>query len=141
MNEKNTLFDFLNQILYKKDKLEYDKKIAPAYMLSMFLSHDNNLIDIVNKINKYQFNISDKIVYDYYYDKIPKGKRYLKWTKKREEEKNTKENILKISNELGLSKREVILNIDVFKKTRFTKISKNDNLNGNILNKIFFNGE
>ena len=41
MAEK-TIFDYLNNI-YNKGNLGYDKKVAPAYLISMWLSHDKGL--------------------------------------------------------------------------------------------------
>ena len=76
------IFDFLNQINNKTSKFVYDKKIAPAYQLSMWLSHNINLIDIVQEINHLQFNLNDDIIYKYYMDKVPKKRRFIKWTKK-----------------------------------------------------------
>lgn len=103
---KPTLFDFIKQITSKTEKHEYDKKIAPAYMLSQWLSHDSNLIDKVNDINMFQFILPDEIVYQYYRSTIPKGKRFIKWVKKRKEEK-TKEIIKKIKeHHPNLSERE-----------------------------------
>ena len=91
-----TIFDFINQIFYKTSKYKYDKKISPSYMLSMWLAHDSQLIDIVNEINQYQFSLPDEIIYQYYFDKVPKGRRFLKWTKKKEEDKKLKDYIWKI---------------------------------------------
>jgi len=101
-----TLFDFLNQIYLKKEKYPYDKKAASAYMLSLWLSHDKYLIDSVNKINRLQFLLPDDIIYKYYFDVIPKGRRYIKWTKKREEDKKTKKEIESIMEGTNLSRRE-----------------------------------
>ena len=102
------IFTFMNQIYNKKKKVPFNKKDCSAYMLSLWLSHDKNLIDLVNKLNQYQFdisNISDELVYKYYFDKVPNGNRYIKWTKKEKNEKKDKqiENIMK---EYSVSKRE-----------------------------------
>jgi len=84
MTEKKIdLFTFMNQLQSKRRTHEYDKKIAPAFMLTQWLSHDNALIDRVNKINQYQFLLPDEVIYEYYMDVIPTGKRYIKWIKKR----------------------------------------------------------
>ena len=56
-------------------------------MLSLWLSHDKYLINLVHKIGFLQFSLPDKVIYDYYFDTIPKGRRYIKWTKKTPEEK------------------------------------------------------
>lgn len=79
-----TLFNILNNIFFEKEKFIYDKKAAPAYALSMWLSHDEELLDIVNDINKFQFLLPDEVIYKYYRDMVPKKKRNIKWIKKTE---------------------------------------------------------
>jgi len=106
VEKKPTLFDFLNQIYYKRMKYPYDKKTASAYMLSLWLSHDKSLINIVHKICKYQFDLPDKVIYDYYFDKVPKGRRYIKWVKKTESEKKKDKDIKNICEKYNVSKRE-----------------------------------
>jgi hypothetical protein len=46
---------------------------------------------LVNDINPYIFGLKDDLIYKYFYHKIPKGKRYIKWVKKdkQKEEKYT----------------------------------------------------
>ena len=96
MPKKDTLFTFLNQIQNKRRTVPYDKKIANAYMISMWLSHDKALINKVNDINKYQFILPDEVIYEYYMSAVPQGKRYLKWVKKRKEDVQMKKRITKI---------------------------------------------
>ena len=86
------MFDTLNAIFYKKEKHVYNKKKANGFMLSMWISHDNRLLDIVNDINRYQF--SDELIYQYYYHTVPKGRRYIKWTKKDKVDKK-RESVIK----------------------------------------------
>lgn len=105
MKEK-TIFDYLNNIYLKKG-IPYDKKIAPAYLISMWLSHDKGLIEITNKINKFQFFLCDNLIYDYYYYKVPSGNRFIKWVKKEDVDKGKKERYDKIRSEMMLSKREM----------------------------------
>lgn len=95
-NKKTNMFTFLNQIQNKRRTEPYDKKIANAYMLSMWLSHDKALIDKVNDINKYQFILPDEVIYEYYMNAVPQGKRYLKWVKKRKEDIQMKKRIIKL---------------------------------------------
>lgn len=101
-----TLFDFLNQIYTKTNKYPYDKKIAPAYMLSLWLSHDKHLINIVDKIVRLQFTLPDDIIYNYYMSKIPKGRRFIKWVKKTPEDKKIKKKLDLMMEGTNLSKRE-----------------------------------
>ena len=101
------IVNYLNQIFYKTDKYEYDKKLAPAYMLSMWLSHDSKLIDVVNKLNSLQFSLRDDIIYKYYMSKVPKGKRFIKWAKRDEKDKKRDKVVLALMEEnWQLSKRE-----------------------------------
>jgi len=106
MEKEVTIFDYINQIFYKKESLEYDKKVAPSYMLCMWFSHDSKLIDIVNRVNGTYNKLNDKLIYDYFMDKVPKGKRFLKWTKKVKESNKDKDDLQLLMNELGLSSRE-----------------------------------
>lgn len=101
-----TLFDFLNQIYMKTSKYTYDKKAAPAYMLSLWLSHDIHLINIVDKIVRLQFTLPDDIIYNYYMSEIPKGRRFIKWVKKTPEDKKIKKKLESIMEGTFLSKRE-----------------------------------
>jgi hypothetical protein len=103
--KKVNLFSYLNQIYLKTDKLEYDKKLANPYMLSMWLSHDKKLIDIVNKMNKLQWYMKPEHIYKYYWHKIPKGRRYVKWVKK-DIDKGVSDMVQSIKVERKLSTRE-----------------------------------
>lgn len=77
-----TLFEVMNNIFIKNKEYQYDKKDAGAYILALWFSQDNRLLDLVNSVNYYQFILPDELVYQYYFHAIPKGKRFLKWTKK-----------------------------------------------------------
>ncbi len=102
MKEK-TIFDHLNNLFYKNG-LPFDKKICKMYLISLWLSHDERLLPILQKINPFHFSIDDEIIYQYYYEKIPKGKRFIRWVKK--EGSDTKDD--DIRQELNLSKMEYL---------------------------------
>lgn len=76
-----TFFDILNSLFYKTH-IDYDEKICPAYLLSLWIAHDPELIDIADKVAFYQFKIPDKYIYKAYWHLIPKKKRFIKWIKK-----------------------------------------------------------
>jgi hypothetical protein len=101
-----TIFNYINAINYKKE-IKYDSKKGNAYLLMLWMSHDKSIIDIVNKMNKYIFNVEDKTVFDYLYYAVPKGKRFLKWTKK--DKKDYKVDLMETFEYSGLSKREIML--------------------------------
>ena len=112
------LFNFIRQISSKSRQYQYDKKIAPAYMLTLWLSHDKDLIRRVNEINKYQNNISDEAIYEYYMDVIPQSRRYIKWTKKRAD-KVTDRAVEKIhDSNPRLSRRDALRMISFLKNRR-----------------------
>lgn len=104
-----SIFDFLNQIWTKKEIHQYDKKIASAWMLTNWLSHDFDLIDYVQKMNKIQFGLTDEQVYKYYFYSIPKKKRYIKWLRKDPTSLKREKEIEKVMAEFEVSKNEAMI--------------------------------
>lgn len=113
MNEtkekKENLFTYLNAIFYKNNTVEYNYKVAPAYILTLWLSHDQELIEFTNEINKYLFLLPDKAVYNYYYYKIPKKKRFIQYIKKEKKEKEKDERVNELAQRYNISRREAEL--------------------------------
>lgn len=100
----NTIFDYLNSINEKRP-ISIEKDFS-GYMVSLWMSQAYDCINIVNNINNYIFTLTPEIVYKYYYYKIPKKKRFIKWTKKKKTIKNSDEyNDLKIK--YNLSENEI----------------------------------
>lgn len=115
--EEVNLFTFLNQIQSKKRTVPYDKKIANAYMLTQWLSHDKDLVDRVSRIAKYQYLLPDEVIYEYYMKSIPTGRRYIKWIKKRKEDEKTAKRIEKLQQlDPNLSKRECKMILSFLKR-------------------------
>lgn len=110
--EHPNLFDFMNQLYFKKRTYPYDKKICNGYLLLMWLSHDQQLMPIVHKINRLQWYVPDDIIYEYLMDKVPRGKRFVKWTKKTAENKKKTKRIEELMEETNLSKREILMIYD-----------------------------
>lgn len=110
IEKKKTLFDFINALNYK-NKIEYDKKVASAYILSLWLSHDKELLDLTNKINPYLFLLKDEAIWLYYYNKIPKKRRFIKWIKKEELNKKDEKEIKDLMEKYNISKREAQLSL------------------------------
>lgn len=106
--KKVNIFTFLNQIFYKTAKEPYDKKVASAYILALWLSHDPELVHIVNRINPYIFSLKDDQIYTYFFHNIPKKRRFIKWIKKdsSKENKKMKEELENLRERLGISKIE-----------------------------------
>ena len=105
--KSNDLFATLNAINNKRPII-YDKKEASAYMLMMWLSHDRYLMPWVNKINENLFNpnLSDEHVFKYFYEKIPKKNRFIKWIKKDKVGKNKLKLVKDLCETFNISKKE-----------------------------------
>lgn len=108
--KSNHLTEVLNAVTLKTP-CEYKPKEFSAFVLSLFLSEDRQLCKIVNEINEFQFSLTDELIFKYYVDKIPKGRRYMKFTKKSVVAKDKDEQIKKLMEEFGISKREASLSL------------------------------
>ncbi len=107
--KKENLFTYLNSLFNKKEVEPFSKTTCSPYMLSMYLSHERDLINLVQEMNKIQFSLPDgreRIVYEYYLSKVPRGRRFIKWTKKDKASKKKEEQLEEIMEELDVSKLE-----------------------------------
>jgi hypothetical protein len=101
----NKFGEVINSI-YDKREIDYKQSDLPPYILSLYFSHDKNLIEIVNRINEIQFFLPAKMIYKYYFYKIPKGRRWIKWVKK-EESGILDEQLEEARERLGISRLEM----------------------------------
>lgn len=108
--KENNFFEILNSIS-SKEKIKLYKKDINGYLLSMFLSHDMELLDIINKINPFIFKLSNEVIYQYFFHAVPKKKRYLKWTKKEELNKDVKKQLKELCEEFEISEQEARLSL------------------------------
>jgi len=108
--KSNHLTEVLNAVTLKTP-CEYKPKEFSAFVLSLFLSEDPELRHIVNDINNLQFNLTDELIYKYYVKMIPKGRRYLKFTKKSVESKQRDIEIKELMEKYDVSKREASLSL------------------------------
>lgn len=109
---KTTLFTILNSINYKT-KIEYNKKDASAYLLMLWLSHSKDLIKITNDMNLHLFDIPDDLVYKYFFNKVPKKRRFIKWAKKLKEYDKFKKDVEKLKEQYNLSEREALISLGI----------------------------
>ena len=86
-----TLFSFIDQIRSKETWYDYDPKIAPAFLLLMGLSNYNPDLKTCNAINHLLWPMPSDMIYKYFFEAIPKGKRFVKWPKKEKSKKIDKE--------------------------------------------------
>lgn len=102
------LFEAINMINDKKER-EFDLSKVNAYILSLWIAQDKNLIKFANKLNPYIFSIDNGVAFRYYYSIVPKGRRFIKWTKKKKTE-NT-EKIDELCLKYNISPKEAKLSI------------------------------
>jgi len=105
----NEFFQYLNSIFNKNRPRNFDIKNIPRVLLLHYLAHEKDLIDDVNLINKNLWAIPDNCVYEYFYNKIPKCRRFIKWTKKDsfKKSKELQEQIDRLKLKYNLSDREI----------------------------------
>ena len=106
--KKINIFDYLRQICEKGTKQPYDKRLAPAFLITMWLSHEQDLINLCQAMNIRHW-LNDKDVYNFYFYKVPKGYRYIRWTKKDETYLKAQEEIEEIMLEYNVSNREATM--------------------------------
>lgn len=105
--KENPLFDTITAINEKR-KIKYDKRKANAYILLLWFSHSEELINIIHKIEPYIFILPDELIYSYLFKSIPKRKRFIKFTPKSKKDKELEEQIEDLCIKFNISKREAI---------------------------------
>ena len=87
MKKKSSLFDHINQVTSVQNPnywdviSDEDKKSWSNYMVNRFLSMKPEWLELVNELQKY--DLKPKELYKLYTNVLPKGKRWLKYTKGR----------------------------------------------------------
>lgn len=114
------VFDIINSI-NNKTSLEWDDVTEKAYtpfIINRGLSFNLQTIMFANAMNQYP-QISKKMQYDFYFNGVPKGKRWDKWQKKPELEDNLKaiKEFYSINNERAMEILAILSNeqIDIIK--------------------------
>lgn len=73
------------------------------------MAQDRELIKYANEINPYIFNMPDEIVYKFFFNKVPKKRRFIKWTKKSDEKKQS--DIDRLCIKYNISEKEAKLSL------------------------------
>ena len=75
----SNIFDILKHI-NSKEALEFDMKDYNVFMINRGLSNNLDTLFFAEVINRYS-HLDKDIQYRFYFDAIPKGKRFGKWNK------------------------------------------------------------
>ena len=121
MIKKKSLFDHINQVTsvqnpnYWDEISDEDKKSWSNYMVNRFLSMKTDWIELVNELQKY--NLKPKELYKLYTNVLPKGKRWLKYTKGRNQMEHPNWLINIVANHEEISKKEAVEFIEMLMLT------------------------
>ena len=119
--KKKSLFDHIKQITdvqspnYWDEIPDEDKKSWSNYMVNRFLSMKTDWIELVNELQKY--NLKPKELYKLYTNVLPKGKRWLKYTKGRNQMEHPNWLINIVANHEEISKKEAVEFIEMLMLT------------------------
>ena len=119
--KKKSLFDHINQITsvqnpnYWDEISDEDKKSWSNYMVNRFLSMKTDWIELVNELQKY--NLQPKELYKLYTNVLPKGKRWLKYTKGRNQMEHPNWLINIVANHEEISKKDAVEFIEMLMLT------------------------
>ena len=119
--KRKSLFDHINQITatqnpnYWNEISDEDKKSWSNYMINRFLSMNSDWMELVNELQKY--NLQPKELYKLYTNILPKGKRWLRYMKGKNDMDYPEWLINIVRNNDELSRKEAIQNIDMLMLT------------------------
>ena len=119
--KKKNLFQHLSQVTTRQNPdywntlSEEDKKTWSNYMIHRFLSMKMEWVEVVNELQKYKLQSKD--LYKLYINVLPKGKQFLKYTKRRNQMDYPNWLINIVANHEECSKREACDMIDIYMLT------------------------
>ena len=103
----NNIFDWLNEITYHKRPWSIfnndEKNLFNPFLINRFISMNPDYIDVVNLIQRYP-NCSNRWVYNFYCDVLPKKKTFFRYIKSKN--KWDKEILSKVADYYKISIRE-----------------------------------
>lgn len=119
-----TIFQLLYKIFTKSNKHEYKGEVIkknPTFLMNLWLSHENDLIPILNEITRTDLNLTnnkEKIIFEYLMNKVPKGKnRFIKYAKKNKKDLQKEKRIVELTeNYKTISKTEATNIVNSFER-------------------------
>ena len=116
--KKKNLFQHLSQVTTRQNPdywntlSEEDKKTWSNYMIHRFLSMKMEWVEVVNELQKYKLQPKD--LYILYINVLPKGKQFLKYTKRKNQMDYPNWLINIVANHEECSKREAYDMIEMY---------------------------
>lgn len=119
---KTNIFGILNYLTKNKkswNELTVDEQKVSTFMLNKWLSMNKELLVFVDSIQHLTLsNMSNKEVYELYYDVLPKTNMYFRWIKSKNEDKYNTELISLLSKHLKCSTGNVIEYLDILSSSK-----------------------
>jgi hypothetical protein len=108
-----TIFDLINGVTSKKREWskwsETDQSKFSVYMVNRYLSMRQDLIDVINELQKYTIGVlRPKETYRLYHDLLPTNNNFAKYVKGKKEDKFSDKLIDQIAEHYKVSKSEAI---------------------------------
>ncbi len=124
-----TIFDHLANITWKKtpwDTLdEASQKTFSPYLINRWLSMNMDYIEIVDMFQQYTIGpLSKKLVYQLYFDFLPKQKTFNKYIKGKKADKYNKDLVKLIADHFEVPKLEAEEYIELLKKDEIISLLK-----------------
>lgn len=104
-------FDYANTINKKTEHLTVDKNFQ-TFIINKLYSNTQDSVFYANEANMFTSNMTEQMVYDFYWHGLPKATRYGKWFKA--EKDDNPEVIEYVMNYFNYSRKKAILAIENF---------------------------
>jgi hypothetical protein len=108
-----TIFDLINGVTSKKREWsnwsETDQSKFSVYMVNRYLSMRQDLIDVINELQKYTIGVlRPKETYRLYHDLLPTNNNFAKYVKGKKEDKFSDKLVEQIAEHYKVGKSEAI---------------------------------
>jgi hypothetical protein len=122
-----TIFDLINGVTSKKREWtkwsETDQSKFSVYMVNRYLSMRQDLIDVINELQKYTIGVlRPKETYRLYHDLLPTNNNFAKYVKGKKEDKFSDKLIEQIAEHYKVSKTEAIDYADLLNQDQCTHL-------------------
>lgn len=104
-------FDISKSINGKTGKIEVDKSLS-KFVLNKIYSNSKDTVMFANEANMFTGNITEQMLYDFYYHGVTKRSRFDKWFKQPKDE--NPELIEYVQKYFSCSKQQAMENIESF---------------------------
>lgn len=121
-------FDIAKTINTKSEHMEVDKDFN-RFLINKLFSNTQDSVFFANEANMFTSNMTEQMIYDFYYKGLPKSSRYGKWFKA--EKEDNPEMIEYIMNYFNYNKSKAVRAISLFDEETLIAIQEDIDLINN----------